>query len=311
MRRRAVQIRYRVIMAGILFALCWSSAATATKFGLQSAQPFAVAVPRFFIASVLMLGWVHLVRRKPLPAGSEWKQLAIYGLLNISIYLGIYVISIQYVSAGLGTLAVAVNPIWISIMAAAWLHLPVRRIALVSLVICCAGIFLAAWPLLKNSYATPGGLVLLLTSTLSYSAGAVYFSKQRWNQLDILTINGWQTLFGGIFLLPVLVFTYHPAKNHFDEKWMGSVLWLAIMVSILAVQLWLFLLRRNPVRASFWLFLCPVTGFVLAAILLHEPLTPYTFGGVALVIGGLYLVQFKKEGSRRVTPANADSETGA
>ncbi len=290
----AKHLSYRIITAGILFAITWSSAAAATKIGLQSAQPFVVAIPRFFIAAFIILFAAHVILKKRLPKAKEWKQLAIYGLLNISIYLGLYVIAMQYVSAGLGTLSVAINPILISIMASIWLQHPVKRVALISLLFCCTGIFVAALPLFEKSYATPGGLCILLISTISYSAGAVYFSKQQWNNLHILAINGWQTLFGGVFLLPVMLFTYQHDKNHFDFKWGGAVLWLAIIVSILAVQLWLYLLRHHPVKASFWLFLCPVSGFIIAAIILHEPISVYTITGVTLVIAGLYLVQRKR-----------------
>lgn len=289
------KFNYSLIAAGILFAVLWSSAAAATKIALQSTQPFVVAIPRFFIAAIIMLLITHVVLRKRLPQGKEWKQLAIYGLLNISIYLGLYVVAMQHISAGLGSLSVAINPILISIMASIWLQHPIKRVALLSLLLCCIGIFIAAWPLFESSYATPGGLSILFISTISYSAGAVYFSKQQWNNLHILSINGWQTLFGGIFLLPVLFFTYQPAKNHCDFKWMSSVLWLAIMVSIVAVQLWLYLLKHNPVKASFWLFLCPVSGFIIASIILHEPISIYTIIGVVLVIAGLYIIQKKKD----------------
>jgi len=87
---------------------------------------------------------------------------------------------------------------------------------------------------------------------------------------------------------------YDSTKNNFDIKWIGAVLWLAIPVSIFAVQLWLYLLRDNPVKASFWLFLCPVSGFIIAALLMKEPISAYTFSGVGFVIAGLYLVQKKK-----------------
>ncbi|MEO6583970.1 MAG: EamA family transporter, partial [Ferruginibacter sp.] len=103
----------------------------------------------------------------------------------------------------------------------------------------------------------------------------------------MLTINGWQTLIGGIFLLPFLFILYDKTKNNFDLKWGGAVLWLAIPVSIFAVQLWLYLLRDNPVKASFWLFLCPVFGFIIAALMTREPISAFTFIGVAFVIGGL------------------------
>jgi probable blue pigment (indigoidine) exporter len=281
---------FSLLVAGFFFAVLWSSASAATKIGLQSTQPFVIAVARFFIAGVLMLFIAHVILGKRLPNMQQWKQLVIYGLLNISIYLGLYVTAMQHVSAGLGSLSVGTNPVMISIMAAIWFKQPIKMVTIISLLLCSAGIIIAAYPLLKNSYATPLGITILLISMISYSAGAVYFSKSKWGDLHILTINGWQTLLGGIILLPVLLLTYRGDKNVYDIKWMGCVLWLAIPVSIGAVQLWLYLLKDNPVKASFWLFFCPVSGFIIASILLKEPLSLYTFFGVAFVIAGLYLV---------------------
>ncbi|CAN5429912.1 DMT family transporter [soil metagenome] len=280
--------------AGILFAILWSSASGATKIGLESAQPFVIAVTRFFIGGTIMLFITHIVLRKRLPRQQEWKQLTIYGLLNISIYLGLYVIAMQQVSAGLGSLSVGTNPVFISIITAIWLKQPVQKNTILSLLLCSAGIVIAAYPLLQHSYATPMGLFILLISMFSYSVGALYFSQNKWHDLHILTINGWQTLLGGIFLLPFLFIFYDAAKNNFDIKLVSAVLWLAIPVSIGAVQLWLYLLRDNPVKASFWLFLCPVSGFLIAALLMKEPISAYTFIGVAFVVAGLYLVQKKK-----------------
>ncbi len=284
----------KLVIAGILFAILWASASSATKIGLQSAQPFVISVTRFFLAGLSMIFISHVVLKQRLPQQKEWKQIAIYGILNISIYLGLYVIAMLYVSAGLGTLSVGTSPVLISIIAAFWLKQPIKRATISSLLLCTAGIIVAAYPLLKSSYATPGGLLILFISMVSYSAGAVYFSKSAWGGLHILTINGWQTLFGGIVLLPFLFAFYDAGKNVYDIKSIGCILWLAVPVSIGAVQLWLYLLRDNPVKAAFWLFLCPVFGFIIAAVTLHEPISLYTFIGVALVIGGLYIVQKKK-----------------
>lgn len=288
------KLRTGMVIAGIAFSILWASASAATKIGLQSAQPFTIAVTRFFIAGTIMLLIAHLLLRKRLPKEKEWKQLAIYGLLNISIYLGLYVIGMMYISAGLGTLSVGTSPVLISIIAAIWLRQPVKPLTIISLLLCSAGIIVAAYPLLENSYATPGGLVIIIISMLSYSVGAVYFSKSQWKDLHILTINGWQTILGGLFLLPFLLYFYDGQKNIFDSKSIGGILWLAIPVSIGAVLLWLYLLKDNPVKASFWLFLCPVFGFIIAAVTLHEPLSFYTLAGVLLVIAGLYIVQKQK-----------------
>jgi drug/metabolite transporter (DMT)-like permease len=283
--------RFTFIIAGILFAVVWSSASVATKLGLGVAQPFVIAVTRFFIGGSLMLLIAHSGLKKRLPQGAEWRKIAIYGLLNIAIYLGLYVVAMQNVSAGLGSLSIGTNPVFISLLTALWLRQRIRVSTILSLLLCTTGIVIAAWPLLQHSYATPAGLTLLLTSMLSYSVASLFFSRTDWKDLHILTINGWQTLIGGAMLLPVLVLTYDGTKNDFNGVWLGAVLWLAIPVSIGAVQLWLWLLRTDALRASFWLYLCPISGFAIAALAMHEPITRYTVLGVAIVLAGLYLVQ--------------------
>lgn len=276
------------ITLGFTFALLWASASAATKIALLAAQPFVIAVSRFFIAGIIMLLFAHGFRQYRLPRKKEWKQIMLYGLLNISIYLGLYIIAMQKISAGLGTLSVALNPVFISLMAAFIFKKPVGMNNIISLVICLAGVFTAAYPLLKTSYASVDGIIIILTSMLAYSAGAIYFSKMKWNGLEIITINGWQTIFGGIFLIPLLLLTYQPGLNYYDKNfWMGTI-WLAIPVSIGAVQCWLYLSQQNAANASYWLFLCPIFGFILSAWLLKEPLSWYTAAGVVLVLIGLY-----------------------
>jgi probable blue pigment (indigoidine) exporter len=283
----------KYLAAGIGFALLWSSAAAATKIALQSAQPFVIATARFFLAGTVMLFFAHVLWRKRLPQKKEWLSVTLYGLLNISLYLGLYVVAMQEVSAGLGSMAVAVNPVLISIISAALFDHKMGIKHWLSLFLCSAGVVVAAWPLLQNSFATVNGILIMLVSMLAYSAGAIYFARTKWNDLHILTINGWQTFIGGLLLIPVLLFTYKNELNHFDLNFYSGVLWLAIPVSIAAVQLWLWLLKQNAVTASYWLFLCPVFGFIIAAISLNEPITFYTLAGVLLVTAGLYIVQRK------------------
>ena len=104
------------LAAGILFAALWASASTATKIGLESAQPLVIAVIRFGIAAIIMLLIAHGIQKNRLPRPQEWKQIAVYGLLNITIYLGLYVVAMQTITAGIGALAVATNPVFISFL---------------------------------------------------------------------------------------------------------------------------------------------------------------------------------------------------
>jgi len=283
--------RYSWIAAGLLFAALWASASTATKIGLTTAQPLVIAVVRFGVAAMTMLTYAHIIKGNRLPSGKEWKQLTLYGLLNITIYLGFYVIAMQSVTAGIGALAVATNPVIISFLSVFFLKKKLTWPIIAALLLGAAGVFCAAWPLLGQASVTTKGLTILLFSMLSYSVGAIYFSAKEWNGLPLFTINGWQTLIGGLLLFPFALFNYDPQLNHFNTTFWTSVLWLAIPVSIAAVQLWLWLLQRNAVRAGLWLFLCPLFGFAIAAWLIHDPISIYTLAGVALVIGGLMIAQ--------------------
>jgi probable blue pigment (indigoidine) exporter len=65
-------------------------------------------------------------------------------------------------------------------------------------------------------------------------------------------------------------------------------------VSILAVQLWLKLLKADAVKASLWLYLCPIFGFIYSAWLFDEPITVLTLIGTVLVLVALYIGQNKK-----------------
>lgn len=92
-------------------------------------------------------------------------------------------------------------------------------------------------------------------------------------------------------LFPFMYFLFDSGKNEFDYKFWLSILWLAIPVSIFAVLLWLWLLKADAVQAGLWLFLCPVFGFMVAALIINDSITTFTVVGVFLVTTGLFLSQ--------------------
>jgi probable blue pigment (indigoidine) exporter len=283
---------------GFVFAGLWASASVATKIGLLSAQPLTIANLRFFIAGFLMLLGAHIFRKYRLPERDEWLPLLIYGLLNVTIYLGLYIVAMQELSAGVGSLAPAINPLMISILSAFWVKRKVKQTEWTGLLLGFLGVAIVIYPLIKESYVTLWGMTLMFFSLLAYSIGTVYYSSRTW-RLPILAINGWQVLLGGICLLPFTFTMTDFTRNHFDHNYWVSVGWL-VVVSIGAVQMWLYLLNINPIKAALWLYLCPTFGFIYAKLLLNEPITAYTVVGTLIVIVGLYIGQ-KKTISKLVT----------
>jgi probable blue pigment (indigoidine) exporter len=281
------------IVAGIFFAMLWASASSATKIGLGSVQPFVLANVRFILAGIILLFIAKLYGRNIQFNSKDFKQLAIYGFLNVTLYLGAFVYAIKHVSAGIGSLSTATNPLFITVFTALFLGKKSKANEWTGLFLGMVGVLLATYPLLQNAYSDTEGLLILLLSMLSYSLGTVYYSGQNW-RLDRLSINGWQVLFGGIMLLPFTLFYFDSLENTYDLKFWFSVTWLIVPVSIGAVQLWLYLLSNDPVKASIWLFLCPIFGFLYSYFLLDEPVSWHTFAGTFIVLIGLFMGQMDK-----------------
>ncbi len=284
----------RQFLPGLLFAALWASASVATKFGIRSADPLVLASVRFLIGGTVMLGYAYLRRhRHPLPQGNEWRQLLIFSVLNTTIYLGAFVLAMREVSAGIGSLSTATNPLFITFFSAIWLKRKLRWYEAAGIVLGLAGVGLATWPLLERSYATVSGLLILLGGMVSVSLATVYYASIQW-RLPAIVINGWQVLLGGLTLLPVTLIWADFGAARLDAQFWGGVLWLVFPVSVAALQLWFYLVKQDAVRASLWLFLCPIFGFLYAYVLLGEPVTRLTYLGTALVLGGLYLAQRDK-----------------
>lgn|SRR5690606_6748765 len=277
------------ILIGILFAILWSSAAVATKFGVLSVPPLVLANARFFIAGFLLLLYATLFGKNfRRPTLDEFKHLAAFGFFNTTLYLGLYVYAMKYTSAGIGALAVSTNPL-IIILLSSWL---MGRKATVkewiSILIGIAGVGVASLPLLANAQTSIGGLALLSLSMIAVSYASVYYAKIPWRLSNIL-INGWQVTLGGILLLPFTFFMSDGSEIVLDSRFIFSVLWLSIGVSVVGLICWFHLLSIDTVKASLWLFLCPVFGFVYAWWLMDEPITINSYVGTAMVIGALYL----------------------
>ena len=280
----------RQLLPGLLFAALWASASVATKFGVQSVHPLILANVRFFIAGTGMLLFAYGIQRTKdaWPTATEWKHLTIFALLNTTIYLGAFVLALKQVSAGIGSLSTATNPLFIALLSALWLRRRPRWHETGGLLLGLMGVGVATYPLLRNSYATVEGLVILLIGMISVSAATVYYARLQW-RLPNLIINGWQVMLGGLLLLPFTLLTTDFQTSHYDRRFWVSVFWLILPVSVAALQLWFYLVRQNPIRASLWLFLCPIFGFTYSYWLMGEPITVYTMVGTALVIAGLWL----------------------
>ncbi len=276
------------ILAGILFAILWGSGSVPIKMGAHVVQPLVFLDFRFILAALIMLSVSYLFSKSPMPTKEEWKPLIIGGLISMTIYPCVYIYAMKNATAGIGALASATSPLIITLLNTHWLSRKITANVWQGLLIGLFGVAIAIYPLLHTAHASVYGIALLLASMILYSFATVYYQSIEW-KLPRLSINGWQVLVGSVALFPFTFYNYDDAQNNYGQTFYISIIWIVILVTIIAVQLWLYLLKEEPTKASLWLYLCPIFGFIASSIFTGEPITIYTFIGTLFVLLGLYL----------------------
>lgn len=278
------------IVFGLLFAMLWSSAAVATKMGILSVHPFILANVRLIVAGIfiLLISLLFQPQHRIKPSWKELRQLSFFGLFNSTIYLGAFVMAIKFVSPGIGSLATATNPIFITMLSALLLQRKPQGKEVGSLILGLSGILVASFPQLTLEPTVWKGLLILIGGIITVSAATVYYVRTEW-KLNSFVINGWQVLLGGIFLLPFTAFFASFSSANFDLRFLLSVAWLIFPVSLVALWLWFYLIDQDPISASLWMFLCPVFGYIYAYLFSEESISIYTIIGTVIVIVGLYV----------------------
>ena len=117
-RHGATRLRSRqtaTTAVALLYILLWSSAFIATRVGVEHSPPLTLLSIRFLAAASLL---AVLARARGLQgprSGRAWGRLAVFGLLNSGLYLGFSYEAIQHMSAGMGSIIAALNPLLLTL----------------------------------------------------------------------------------------------------------------------------------------------------------------------------------------------------
>src|SRR6266702_4153160 len=104
-------------IAALFYILLWSSAFIATKIGVTHSPPLTLLATRFLCAALLMalLAWRG---KRAWPQGwAAWGRLALFGSLNSAFYLGFNYEALRFLSAGMGSIIAATNPLLLTLIA--------------------------------------------------------------------------------------------------------------------------------------------------------------------------------------------------
>ncbi|HET8844022.1 MAG TPA: DMT family transporter [Ktedonobacteraceae bacterium] len=282
--------------AALLYVLLWSSAFIATKIGVTYSPPLSFLAVRFLCAALLMVVFAWIGKLSFPQGWRAWGKLALFGLLNSAFYLGCTYEALRALSAGMGSIIAATNPLILMLIAPTVLRERLTWWRLLGLTLGFGGvIFVMVARLGGNEHLdTPGGMAIAFLGVASL-VGATLFYKRYPPREHAFVVNAVQLGAAGIVLIiPALLFE-HPERVHLEASLVWAFLYLVLVISIGVSLLWFWLLKRGEASiVSSYYFLTPIAGLALAALLLGEPFGIRDLLGLAAVATGIALINYSR-----------------
>ena len=282
------------IVVAIAVMAVWGATPIATRLALDDLPPLFVACLRTVFAGLLALPLL-LGMRQGIPSNARSRTLlGVSAAVGFVIFPIVYTVGQQRTSALHGVMILAALPVFTGAYAAVvFRRAPSRAWVLGSGVALVGEVVLIAGRGSSSSHSTLTGDLLVLAAALCVSLGYVAGAMLPPRGLSSKATTLWGVLLGTIVVAPLTVgLVATDGIPEASPKAWSAVLFLAVVTSILGYMGWYWALDRGGIaRVATLQFLQPVSGFVLAALVLGESVTVPIAVGSALIVGGIVIAQ--------------------
>ncbi|GGE52924.1 DMT family transporter [Actibacterium pelagium] len=274
--------------AVVLAALLWGSTGTIQTMLPADRDPLAVGALRNLIgaAALLVLAFAGRQSRGAFSA-LPWGRVCAAGVA-IALYNLSFFGAVSQVGVGIGTaITIGSAPIWATLMEIAFARLFPTRLRLLGQTLAIAGVVILVLAGVGGG-TTPQGIGLALTAGICYATYSLITSGIGL-RAPSATVAAATFSVAGLFTLPLLfVLTL-------DWLWsaeaLAAILFLGVIATGLSYALYTWGLRHVAASTAVTLALTePVTAWILATVVVGEPLSAQKVLGAALVLAGLTVV---------------------
>src|SRR5712692_3543992 len=290
----------------VLLNLMWGGSLPATKLALDSFGPFTLAAARLLLASALFVVVLRpsAVRHVPLLDALKMAGLGVLGFAGVQV---LQALGTGQTSAATATVLASTSPLWIALLAPVLLREQVRPWPVFGVLLALLGV--AAITGLDEPGALAGSLVGNIVVMLSSVAAALYtvLGKGLARRYSPILFCGVSCLGGALASLPFASWELSSSALRPTSLGWALLAYLGILVTFVGFIVWFWGLRALPAaQAGALMFLQPLSGLILAVLILGDQPTPAFLVGCGLVLAGVYLAA--GGGSwRRAPPAETRS----
>jgi drug/metabolite transporter (DMT)-like permease len=151
---------------------------------------------------------------------------------------------------------------------------------------------------IKFGYGHISGLILATIGTVVFCTGNFLSAKVQGRGIPLASATAWGMFYGAIFLLILALVRGETFQVEWTFAYLGSLVFLALIASVLAFMTYLSLLRRiGPARAGYMTVLFPVFALMISGAYEGYQWTFWSLIGIALVGLGNMLVLWRNPGA--------------
>ncbi len=282
----------RAIFMGLAFAAMWSSAFTSARIIVAAAPPLTALALRFLISGLIAVVIALIMRQSWRLTAAQWRATVVFGICQNALYLGLNFVAMQTIEASLAAIIASTMPLLVAL--AGWLFLSEKLVgqAALGLVAGVLGVVIIMGARFGGGLDLFGvtlcvlGVLALTVATLSLRGAT--------SGGNFMMVVGLQMLIGSAVLwVPALAL--ETPEIAWSPRLIAAFAYTTLVPGLAATFVWVLLVNRiGTVRASTFHFLNPFLGVAIAAALLGEKLRLLDLVGVAVIAGGILLVQLAK-----------------
>ncbi|MFK7868691.1 MAG: DMT family transporter [Roseobacter sp.] len=283
----------RAILAGLAFALMWSSAFSSARIIVTDASPLAALTVRYLLSGLLGVAIARALGQSWHLTPAQWRATIVFGVLQNAVYLGLNFVAMQTVEASLAAIIASTMPLLVAL--AGWMILGerLRPLGITGLIAGIIGVALIMGARLSGGVDLFGvmlcviAVVALTIATLSVRGAT--------SGGNFLMIVGLQMLVGCVALAFATLAFETP---RITPSWplLIAFTYTTLVPGLAATFVWFWLVNRiGATRAATFHFLNPFFGVAIAAVLLSEPLGSRDVLGVAIITVGILAVQVSRQ----------------
>ena len=283
----------RAILAGLAFALIWSSAFTSARIIVADAPPILSLSLRFLISGLIGIALARFLGQTWRLTPGQWRATIVFGLCQNALYLGLNFVAMQTVEASLASIIASTMPLAVGF--AGWVIFRERLSALGVLGLCAgAGGVALIMGARMQAGADFYGIALCFIAVASLTV-ATLMVRGASSGGNLLMIVGLQMLVGSAFLVIPGLILDQPVVN-WSMKLVLAFSYTVLMPGLVATFIWFWLVQRiGAVKAATFHFLNPFFGVMIAAVLLGETLRIWDAVGVVIIMFGILAVQMARQ----------------